>query len=126
MPSPNYPLTRIGQYETIYVPVSFETNEVGSFSLPALGYRSKPVGFASVVNKTVAGSNDGTIKLLKESTELASITVAASSAIGDEDADTSITDTVFEADDQYKITTAKSTAGGRCIVALTVEILPSH
>jgi len=126
MPAPSYPLTRIGQYETHLIPVSFETNEVGTFSIPALGYRTKPVGFASVVNKTVAGSNDGTIKLYKASTELASITVAASAAIGDEDSDTSITDTVYEATDQYKLTTAKSTAGGRCIVALTVEILPSH
>jgi hypothetical protein len=126
MPSANYPVTRIGQYETHHIPVSFETNEVGAFSLPALGYRTKPVGFASVVCKTVAGSNDGTIKLHKVSTELASITVAASAAIGDEDSDTSITEAVFEATDQYKLTTAKSTAGGRAIVALTVEILPSH
>lgn len=126
MPSPNYPLTRVGQYETHFVPVSFESNEVGTFSLPALGYRTKPVSFSSVVNKTVAGSNDATIKLFKASTELASITVASSSAIGDEDSDTTIVDTVFEATDQYKLTTDKSTAGGRAIVALTVEILPSH
>lgn len=126
MPSANYPINRIGQYETHRIPVSFETNEVGTFSLPVLPYRSKPVGFKSVVSKTVAGSDDGTIKLLKASTELASITVAASSAIGDEDSDTSITDTAFEATDQYKLVTAKVTAGGRAIVELTVEVLPSH
>lgn len=126
MPASNYPVSRIGQYETHIVPVSFETNEVGTFSLPALGYRTKPVGFKSAVNKTVAGSDDGTIDLKKSSTSYAQITVAASAAIGDEDEDTSITDVVFEADEQYKFTTAKSTAGGRCLAYLTVEILPSH
>lgn len=121
-----YPFNQIGQYRTFHIPVSFETNEVGTFSLPALGYRTKPVGFESVVTKTVSGSDDGTIKLYKASTELASITVAASSAIGDQDADSSIVDAVFEASDQYKLTTAKSTVGGRGVVALTVEILPSR
>ncbi len=122
----NYPLTRIGQRELHIVPVSFETNEVGSFSMPALGYRTKPISFKSAVTKTVAGSDAGTIKLFKAATEIASIDVAASAAIGDEDADTSITDTVFEETDQYKFTTAKSTAGGRLMAYLEVEILPSH
>ncbi len=126
MPSETYPLADVGTHRTFIVPVSFETNEVGSVLLPALGYRSKPVSFKSCVTKTVAGTDTGTIKLLKSATELASIDVAASSAVADEDADTSVTDTVFEATDQYKITTAKATAGGRALAYLTVEVLPSH
>ncbi len=126
MPASNYPLTEIGTYKTFIVPVSFEANEVGSVLLPALGYRSKPVAFSSCVTKTVAGTDAGTIKLLKSATELANIDVAASAAIADEDSDTSITGTAFEATEQYKLTTAKSTAGGRALAYLTVEVLPSH
>ena len=126
MPSENYPLTDVGTYRTLIIPVSFEANEVGSILLPALGYRSKPVAFSSCVTKTVAGSDAGTIKLLKSATELANIDVAASAALADEDSDTSVTGTVFEATEQYKITTDKSTAGGRALAYLTIEVLPSH
>lgn len=126
MPASNYPVTLIGTYQTFVVPVSFETNEVGAFSLPALPYRSKPISVKSVVTKTVAGSNDGTIVLAKAGTSLATVTVAASAAIGDEDAAPSVTESAFETTDQYKFTTAKSTAGGRALAILTVEVLPSH
>ncbi len=60
----------------------------------------------------------------KGSTSYAQITVAASSAFGDADEDTSITETAFEMDEQIKVETAKSTAGGRAILFLTVEVLP--
>ncbi len=122
----HYPINRIGQREVIRVPISFETNEVGAFELSLLPYRCKLVSVKSVVTKTVAGSNDATIDVKKGSTSYAQVTVAASAAIGDEDEDTSITDTPFELDEQIKIETAKSTAGGRGILFLEVEILPSH
>jgi len=122
----NYPIPLIGSRLPLHVPVSFETDEVGTFKLPALGYRVRVVGTAkSVVTKTVAGSNSGTITVKNGATTVATITVAASSALGDEDS-ASVTETVFEADEQITLTTAKVTAGGRAHVTLTVEILPPH
>jgi hypothetical protein len=124
----HYPVNRIGQYETHIVPVSFETNEAGTVKLPALGYRTKPVSLDTTANKTLAGSDNGTVVLKKDNTgdALATVTIAASAAVGDEDAAPSVTETPFEADEQYSFTTAKSTAGGRALAFLTVEVLPSH
>lgn len=126
MPAATYPVTAIGSEIMIPVLVSFETNEVGSFKLPLLPYRYRLTKIKSAVVKTVAGSNDGTIDVKKGATSYGQITVAASAAIGDEDADTSVTQTAFELDEQMTITTAKSTAGGRCMLYIFVEVLPSH
>jgi hypothetical protein len=126
MPSKNYPVEKIGSREVVLVPVSFETNEVGTFKLPSLGYRTKLIAARSVVNKTVAGSDAGTITVKHGNTTLATITVALSSAIGDEDTAPSVTEDEVEATGQYTLVTAKSTAGGRAIAALTLEVLPSH
>ncbi len=120
----NYPYNEIGQRKLLIVPVSFEANETGTFKLPTLPFRSKIVSAKSAVTKTVAGSNDGTIAIKKGSTTYATITVAASAAIGDEDAATSPTETAFATNEQYVITTAKSTSGGRALLYLTVEVLP--
>lgn len=122
----NYPLPLIGSEQVIYVQVSFETNEVGTFDVPNPGYRFKVKNAKSVVTKTVAGSNDGTITLKKSDTTLGTLTVAASSAVGDEDSYTSSAEADFEVTDELKITTAKSTAGGQCLLAVTLEVLPSH
>jgi len=122
----NYPLSLIGTEQVIYIPVSFETSEVGTFEVPNPGYRFTVKNAKSVVTHIVAGSNNGTITLLKGSTTLGSLTVAASSAIGDEDTYSEVAKATFEVTDELKITTAKSTAGGRAILAVTVEVLPTH
>lgn len=122
----DYPVPLIGSVIPIQVQVSFETNEVGTFSLPLLPYRFKLHSVQSVVTKTVGGSDAGTITLKKASTTYATVTVALSSAIGDEDSDTSPTTTPFELDEQLKIVTAKSTAGGRMLLTVFIEVLPTH
>ena len=121
-----YPVHKIGTREMIAVPFSFETGEVGEFKLDTLPYRCKVVAFQSVLLKAAGSTNAGTIKLKKSTTELAEISIAADSAYGVEDEDTSITDHYFDTTDQISLTTAKSTAGGKGIVYLTVEVLPTH
>lgn len=122
----NYPVHKVGTYEMIPVPFSFDTNEVGTYKLATLPYRCKVVAFKSVLMKAAGSTNSGTITLKKGSTTLAEIEVAADSAIGTEDEDTSITDHYFDTSDQISLTTAKTTAGGNGIVFLTVEVLPTH
>jgi len=128
MPFPlsEYPVPTIGTIVPLMLTLSFETNEAGTFKLPLLPYRFKLHSVQSSVIKTVAGSNDGTITLRKGATAYAAVTVAASAAIGDEDEDTTVTETPFELTEQLSIVTAKSTAGGRMLVTIFVEVLPTH
>ncbi len=77
-----------------------------------------------MVQKALGASDDGTIVLKKGSDTLATVTLAASAAIGDEDAAPTVVESNFDADDQLSITTAKSTAGGKALVTITYEILP--
>lgn len=126
MPSETYPVTLIGSNQLIPVPVSFETNEKGEFKLPTLPYRCKVTSAKSAMTKAAGASDDATITIKKSSTTVATITIAASAAIGEEDTAPSVTETVFETSDQISITPAKTTAGGRGMLYLTVEVLPSH
>jgi len=117
---------RIGQYEVIPVPVSYETSEVGTFKLPPLPYRSRLVSARHSVTKALAATNAGTAVVKKGGTTIATVTVDASAAIGDEDAAPSVTEVIVDSDEQYTVTTAKGNAGGKGMLFLTVEILPSH
>ena len=126
MPDQNYPVPLIGTEQVIHVPVSFETGELGEFPMPKLPYRVKLKRVDHVVTKTLAGTDAGTVTVKKGATTLATVTVATSAIFGEEDADANPTDTPFETSDQIRITTAKTTAGGKGLLALTLEILPSH
>lgn len=126
MPSPSYPIPIVGSYQVLIVPFSFETGEVGAYALKALPYRCRLISVDTVLYKAAGASNDGTVTIKKSSTTYATVTVAASSAIGDEDSAPSVTDTPFETTEQISITTAKSTAGGKGVLMLTLEVLPSH
>ncbi len=126
MPDKNYPIPLIGTEQTIHVPVSFETGELGEIPLPKLPYRVKLKRVDHVVTKALAGTDAGTITVKKGATTLATVTVALSAAFGEEDVDANPTGTPFETTDQIRIATAKTTAGGKGLLALTLEILPSH
>jgi hypothetical protein len=121
-----YPLTDMGTDRLIVVPVSFETNEVGTLKLPTLPYRCKLKSVKSAVAKVMAGTDAGTIAVKKGNTTLATVTIAHSDIVGVEDTAPTVTGTAFEKADQITITTAKTTAGGRALLYLTVEVLPSH
>ena len=125
MPDENYPVALIGTEQTLHVPVSFETGEQGEFPLPKLPYRVKIKSVDHVVTKALAATDDGTVTVKKGATTLATVTVSASAAIGDEDADATPTGTSFETSDQISIATTKTTAGGKGLLALTLEVLPS-
>jgi hypothetical protein len=126
MPSASYPVPLIGSYQMIPVPFSLETSEKGAFNLATLPYRCKVISAKTAMTKAAAASDEATITIKKSSTTVATVTIAASAAIGEEDTAPSVTGTVFETTDQISITLAKSTAGGRGMLYLTVEVLPSH
>ncbi len=122
----NYPVNEIGQRKLIPVPISFESNETGTFKLTALPFRSKLISAKSAVTKALAASNDGTAVIKKGATTIATVTIDASAAIGDEDTAPSVTEVIVDTDAQYSVTTAKTSAGGKAMLYLTVEVLPSH
>jgi hypothetical protein len=126
MPAAHYPITRVGQYEYLALPFSFESNEVGTFKLATLPYRCKLISAKTAMQKAAGASDTGTVVVKKASTTVATVTVAASAAIGEEDTAPTVTETIFETTDQISITTAKTTAGGKGMLYLTVEVLPSH
>ena len=126
MPSEHYPVPLIGSYQFITIPFSLETSEKGEFKLATLPFRCKVISAKTVMTKAAAASDEATVTIKKSSTTVATVTIAASAAIGEEDTAPSVTGTKFETTDQISITPAKTTAGGRGMLYLTVEVLPSH
>lgn len=126
MPKDTYPVPLIGSELMLPVHFSLESGEKGTYKLKTLPYRCKLKSVDTVLFKAAAASDDGTVVIKNGSTTLATVTIAASSAIGDEDSAPTVTDTAFNLGDQISITTAKTTAGGKGILMLTVEVLPSH
>ncbi len=129
MPAKTYPVALIGSELTIGpFPVSYETGEVLTANkLAALPYRCVLKAIHTTVAKAIAGSNDGTLTVKKSSTTLGSVTHTASDALDVERDSSNVDSTVpIEVTDQITITSAKSTAGGRVLCTLTVEVLPSH
>lgn len=126
MPDAHYPIPLIGTEQQLILPVSFENGEQGEIALASLPYRARLIRVDHVVTKAIADTNDGTITVKKGASTLATVTVAASAAIGDVDADASPLSTTFETGDQISIETAKTKAGGKGLLTLLVEILPSH
>lgn len=126
MPSESYPIPLIGTEHQILLPVSFETGEQGEIALPPLPFRARLKSASHVVTKALEDTDAGTVTVKKGASTLATVTVATSAAIGDEDSDSAPTETAFETNEQIRIATAKTTAGGKGLLTLTLEILPSH
>lgn len=127
MPAQTYPVPLIGSEQIFFIPFSFETNEKGTIALGTLPYRAKVKSVKSVMHKAAGASDTGTIDIKKASTTIATVTVGISAAIGEEDAAPSVDESVaFEVTDQITMVTTKTTAGGKGILSLTLEVLPSH
>lgn len=126
MPSRTYPVELIGSAVVLPLPFSFETGEAGTIKLPLMPYRYKVIDANTVLQKAAGASDAGTVVLKKGSATLATVTVALSSAIGDEDQAPSIVAHAIGLDEQLTVVTAKTTAGGKGILFLEVEVLPSH
>lgn len=105
----------------ITVPLSFESGEQGAFTI-AIPWKCKLKSARAVVTKALAGTDAGAITISKGTSDLATITLAASSAIGT--TDTASLNTDFDEGGEIKLTTAKTTAGGKVLLGLVVEILP--
>ncbi len=93
--------------------------------LPELPVRVQPVAMKAVATKAIAGTDNGTIVLKKGTTSLGTITFTASDAIGTARSATP-TAANFETTDKLRLSVAKTTAGGKAILFLTLEVLPSH
>lgn len=125
MPAETYPITLIGTEQMIVVPFSFEANEKGTIKLAPLPYRAKVKTAKTVMQKAAGASDTGTVDIKKASTTYATVTVAASAAIGEEDTATA-SENAFDTDEQITVVTTKTTAGGKGLLFLTLEVLPSH
>jgi len=103
----------------VTVPLSFETNEVGATKVyfPFAVTINKIRG---TVNKVIEATDDGTIQGANSTGDSDSglLTAASSDVVGVEYSASPTTNNTVVADSYYKLTSAKSTAGGRVISTL--------
>ena len=106
--------------EVITIPVSFETGEqsINSFTIP---YDCTMSSIRYIVTKAIAATDDATISstIGGVSTSPATITIAASTVI-DTSAVTAYSLASVSAGDIINMTSAKTTAGGKALIALTL------
>lgn len=122
----SYEKWAIGSLKVITLPVSFETGEVGTLDLPALPYRFRVNDVKVGVTKALAGSDAGTVTVGKGATVYSTATIPLSSALNAQASGTAPTTTAFELTDKLRVISAKTTAGGKALVTLFLEVLPSH
>lgn len=105
--------------DIVTVPVSFESNEVGATKIyfPFAVTINKIRG---TVNKVIAGTDDGTIQGANSTGDSDSglLTAASADAVGVDYSASPTTNNTVAADSYYKLTSAKSTAGGRVLSTL--------
>lgn len=107
--------------EVITIPLSFETGEQTATKI-YFPYKVTVNKIRSIVMKALAATDAGTITGANSTGDSSGgvVTVAASAALNEEDSATPTTNNVVEADSYYKLTTAKTTAGGKVLVTLEV------
>lgn len=105
----------------ITVPHSFESGEQGDINI-YLPWRAKLFRVRSTVVKAIAGTDNGTITVKTGTTTITTITHNASEAYGTEKSASVNQD--FLENSAITLTSAKTTAGGKVLVSLEVEILP--
>lgn len=103
----------------IVIPLSFEAGEQTATKI----YFPFPVTITkirAIVTKAIAGTDNGTITGANANGNSANgvITCTASSAVNTEFSATPTTNNTVQADSYYKLTTAKTTAGGKVLVTL--------
>jgi len=111
--------------ETLNIPVSFETGETGTIFVD-FPYACTILSYQFVCTKALAGTDDGTIQFADNAGTnmtggLASI--PASTAFGTKVGATITANNTIAQNDDLRITTAKTTAGGRGFVSITVTRL---
>jgi hypothetical protein len=121
-----YPLTLEGTNVVLpIIEVSFESGEtITAVKLPKMPFRYSLVDVRTAVVKAIAATDAATVTVKNGSTTLATVTIPLSSVVATETAAASVVSTPFELADQLSVTTAKSTAGGKAYLYLTVKVLP--
>ena len=99
--------------------MSFETNEQTATKI-YFPYKVTINKIRSIVMKALGGTDTGTITGANATGNSATgvVTVAISAALNEEDNASPTTNNVVAADNYYKLTTAKATAGGKVLVSL--------
>jgi len=103
----------------VTVPMSFESGEQTATKI-YFPFKARIDKIRSIVMAAIAGTDDGTITGANANGNSSNgvVTVAASSAVNTEDSATPTSNNVVEAGSYYKLTTAKTTAGGKVLVTL--------
>jgi len=106
---------------------SFETGEVGALWSVKMPFRCNIKVAHAVVQKTIAATDDGTVTISDESgNTICTITAAKDLGAGSEASASVFHDEyTIEEGKQIKFLSTKSTAGGRVLVELLVQVLPS-
>lgn len=111
--------------ETMTIPVSFETGEVGTIFVD-IPYACTILSYQFVCTKALAGTDAGTIQFADNAgTNMTGglATIPASTAFGTKVGATITANNTVAINDDIRITTAKTTAGGRGFVSITLTRL---
>jgi len=115
---------KVGVKGIVSFPFSFESNEQGAtpiyFPMPV-----KITKIRAVAQKAIAGSDNGTLTGANATGNSTGgvATFTASDAIATEKTATPTTNNTVAAGSYYKVTSAKSTAGGKGVVTLEFETI---
>lgn len=118
-----------GELEAITVDASFEAGETGAFYVP-LTYNGRVLAMFSGVYKALAGTDTGTEQLAIGENDVfvnatnGLVTHAISAAIGTRNTAYPTALNAFRSGNQLRVTTAKTTSGGKASIVLVVEKLP--
>jgi hypothetical protein len=110
-------------YRDVYFILSFEANEVGTWTIP-VSYNGLIMSATATVIKTLAGVDNGTINVtgIAPFTPIPLFTILASSVVGTT-ATVIATGNIIAAG-TLSFTTAKTTAGGRVLLHLKIQQTP--
>ena len=104
---------------TISFPLSFETDEQTATKL-YFPFKATINKIRSIVMKALAATDNGTITGANSTGNSANgvVTVVASAILNEEDSASPTTNIEVAADSYYKLTTSKTTAGGKVLVSV--------
>lgn len=108
------------KYKTVYLPVSFETGELGVFPIKT-DFGGTVVSVYAYATKAIAATDNGTIVLKNNAGTTmtdGTITYLASDARGTAYTVAPSANNVFAVEQTLTVTTAKATAGGKVLLAI--------
>jgi hypothetical protein len=108
------------KYKTIYIEVSFETGELGVFPIKT-DFGGTVVSMYAYATKAIAGTDNGTIVLKNNAgttMTTGTITYTASDARGTQYTVAPSANNTFATEQTLTVTTAKTTAGGKVLLAI--------